>query len=247
MQTMPKIPQDRIGVLIGRNGETRKRLLKASGAKRLDIDSESGDVMVEWGEPGTFDPIKAMKLPDVIKAVGRGMAPKRAILLLEDEYYFELIDLKGFVGKRSNQQRRVRGRIIGSNGRIRRLIEQNTGTEISIYGSTVVIVGAEHGLAVARMAVERLAGGAEHGSVISQMERQTRDLRMASKVIAYDEAKEPVAQVTGGFEALVPGLDDVARRRNRRLKAHQVDIEDPVAVSEVMSLEDDESIEWSEE
>jgi hypothetical protein len=50
-----------------------------------------------------------------------------------------------------------------------------------------------------------------------------------------------------GFDELVPGLADVARRRNRRLKASQVDPSDEDAVAEVLELEEDEIITWEEE
>ena len=140
-QGLPRIPKDRIAVLIGSKGVTAKALREASGSKEFHIDSESGEVEVVWGEPGSYDPIKAMKFPDVIKAIGRGMAPNAAIRLLEDGNFFEMVDLKDFVGKRSHQQRRIRARIIGSQGKIRRLIENLTDVEITIYKSTVVLVG----------------------------------------------------------------------------------------------------------
>ena len=142
-QPLPRVPMDRIAVLIGAKGATAKSLRHAAGCKTLDIDSNTGDVEVEWGEPGTYDPVKAMKFPDVIKAIGRGMAPKAAIKLLDDDHFFELVDIRSFVGKRSNQQRRIRGRIIGSQGKIRKLIEGLTDTQITIYNSTVVLVGEE--------------------------------------------------------------------------------------------------------
>ena len=41
-----------------------------------------------------------MKVPDVIKAIGRGMNPNKAISLLNDDMLFELIELKSFVGKK---------------------------------------------------------------------------------------------------------------------------------------------------
>ena len=45
---------------------------KACGGS-LTIDSQSGDVSISWeGEP---DPIKRMKVPDVISAIGRGFSP----------------------------------------------------------------------------------------------------------------------------------------------------------------------------
>ena len=105
-QGLPRVPKDRIAVLIGSKGATAKSIRNASGCQELNIDSETGDVEVKWGEAGSYDPIKAMKLPDVIKAIGRGMAPKAAIRLFDDQHFFEMVDLRDFVGKRSNQQRR---------------------------------------------------------------------------------------------------------------------------------------------
>ena len=69
MEGLARIPQDRIAVLIGRKGATRRALEKATKSS-LHIDSSSGDVSVVWDEE--FDPILRMKLPDVIRAIGRG-------------------------------------------------------------------------------------------------------------------------------------------------------------------------------
>ncbi len=245
MQDLHRIPQDRIAVLIGAGGETRKMLQKAAGCKWLGIDSESGVVSVIWGDPGSFDPVKAMKLPHVIKAIGRGMAPKKASKLLDDENFFSLVDLKDFVSKRTNQQRRVRGRIIGSKGKIRRLIESHTGCEVTVYGSTVVIVGDEIGLPLAQDAVERIAGGSEHGSVIKGLERERKRARLAGKTIDYIRAKDDFDD--DGFEVLVPGFSDLSRRRNRRLKASQIDPEDEEEVAQALELGEDESVTWEEE
>jgi len=245
-QNLPRVPKDRIAVLIGAKGQTRRDLQEAAGCKKLSIDSTTGDIDVIWGKPGSYDPVKAFKLPDVIKAVGRGMAPKRAIQLLQDDWFFEIVDLREHVGKRSNQQRRIRARIIGSEGKIRKMIEQHTNTEISIYNSTVVLVGEENGLANARHAIEMLAGGSEHGTVIKYLEKERRKSRIESRSIDYIEEKGQ-DDATSDFADLVPGLAAVAERRNRRLKAYQVDPTDELAVEEVMELADDEEINWGEE
>jgi hypothetical protein len=50
-----------------------------------------------------------------------------------------------------------------------------------------------------------------------------------------------------GFENLVPGLADLSERRNRRMRASQIDPEDAEAVEFVMELADDENIVYSEE
>ena len=248
-QSLPRVPKDRIAVIIGAKGATSKAIREAAGCLKFIIDSESGDVDVEWGEPGTYDPVRAMKLPDVVKAIGRGMAPDAAVRLLDDDHFFELVDLREYVGKRSNQQRRIRARIIGRQGKIRKLIEQMTDTQISIYNSTVVLVGEESGLFAARQAIEMLAGGSEHGTVMGFLERDRKRARLESRSLnVYEERTPPASASSSGFEGLVPGLAEISQeRRNRRMKAAQVDPADEEAVSEMMELAEDENIQWEEE
>mgnify|MGYP005705277911 CR=1 FL=1 len=187
-QSLPRVPKDRIAVIIGAKGATSKAIREAAGCLKFIIDSDSGDVEVEWGEPGTYDPVRAMKLPDVVKAIGRGMAPDAAVRLLEDNHFFELVDLRDYVGKRSNQQRRIRARIIGRQGKIRKLIEQLTDTQISIYNSTVVLVGEESGLFAARQAIEMLAGGARNTAPSSGSSSETES-GLDSKVARWTLTK----------------------------------------------------------
>ena len=96
MEGLARIPKDRIAVLIGRKGATRKALEDATNSK-LHIDSTSGDVSVIWDDE--FDPIIRMKFPDVIRAIGRGMNPERALQLLKDDQHLILHDMREYVGK----------------------------------------------------------------------------------------------------------------------------------------------------
>ena len=246
-QSLSRVPKDRIAVIIGAKGATSKAIRNAAGCEKFIIDSNTGDIEVEWGEPGTYDPVKAMKLPDVVKAIGRGMAPEAAVRLLDDDHFFELVDLRDYVGKRSNQQRRVRARIIGRQGKIRKLIENLTQTQISIYNSTVVLVGEESGLYAARQAIEMLAGGSEHGTVIGFLERDRKQARLTARSLDTYEEREEARPDISGFEGLVPGLAEFSQRRDRRMKAAQVDPEDEDAVAEMMELAEDEAIVWEEE
>lgn len=246
-QSLSRVPKDRIAVIIGAKGATSKAIRNAAGCEKFIIDSNTGDIEVEWGEPGTYDPVKAMKLPDVVKAIGRGMAPEAAVRLLDDDHFFELVDLRDYVGKRSNQQRRVRARIIGRQGKIRKLIENLTQTQISIYNSTVVLVGEESGLYAARQAIEMLAGGSEHGTVIGFLERDRKQARLSARSLDTYEEREEARPDIAGFEGLVPGLAEFSQRRDRRMKAAQVDPEDEDAVAEMMELAEDEAIVWEEE
>jgi len=240
MEGLARIPQDRIAVLIGRKGATRRALEEATKSS-LHIDSKSGDVSVVWDEE--FDPILRMKLPDVIRAIGRGMNPDRALQLLKDDHHLRLYDMREYVGKSPNQQRRIRSRLIGRNGRIRELIEEHSGSEVVIYGSTVVIIGDEDSLPLAGQAVERLLQGAEHSSVLKHLETERRKRRMSSRSLESMDTQDD----DNRFEALVPGLDAARRKRGRRYKDAQVNPDDDVAVDEMMELAEDESIGFEEE
>mgnify|MGYP001316698994 FL=1 len=243
MQSSLKIPKKRIAMIIGKGGDTKRMLIEKSGCKSIFVDSNTGDVTITWGEPGTFDPLMMMKVPDMIKAIGRGMNPKKAMSLLDDEMLFELIELKSFVGKKANQQRRIRSRIIGSEGKIRKRLEALTNCEITVYGGTVVIIGDDLGLPMASDAIKKLLNGAEHGPVLKRLELIRKKQRITSKYLDSIHTKEP----SSGFEHLVPGLSDVAERRNRRYKNSQPDINNEEDLSELMELSDDETIDWAEE
>ena len=136
----------------------------------MEIDSQTGEVKVSWKDPET-DLILKMKTPDVILAVGRGLAPSRAIQLLEDEVHLHMFDIREWVGRQPNQIRRMRSRLIGRNGMIRSRIEDLTGTEIAIYGSTVIVIGDDMGLEIAKPAIESILRGSEHGNVLHGLEK----------------------------------------------------------------------------
>ena len=172
-----KIPQDRVGVLIGPKGATKRIIQKTAGIK-LDIDAEEGDVLIHEEREGT-DPLKALQIMDVIRAIGRGFSPEQAMRLFEDDEYLEVIDLKVVVGSKSNQLTRIRGRLIGEKGKTRKIIEDLTGVSMVIYGNTVGLIGNSISLPVARHAVELILNGSEHATVYHYLESQRPRLRIA--------------------------------------------------------------------
>jgi ribosomal RNA assembly protein len=218
-------------------------LEEACGAT-LEIDSKNGEVMADWGE-GSVDPIVRMKMPDVIVAIGRGLAPKRAVQLIQDEVFLKMYDIREWVGKQPNQTRRMRSRLIGRNGRIRSLIEEISRCELAIYGSTVLVIGDEDGLALAAPAIEGILRGSEHSTILHGLEQDRKRQRLRSRRLESYEGHSTDESST--FETLVPGLAEARRRRERRFKDSQVDPEDEEEVSSILDLADDEEIVYEEE
>lgn len=171
-----RIPQDRVGTIIGTKGETKKMLQSISGIE-IDVDTE-GEVIIH-DDAESADPLMSLKLIDVVKAIGRGFAPDRATRLFDDDEYLEVIDLKEFTGGRNNQISRIRGRLIGSGGKTRQIIEDLTGCYMTIYGNTAALIGNSISLPVARHACELILNGSEHATVYHYLESQRPKLRIA--------------------------------------------------------------------
>ncbi len=175
MTVFLRIPQDRIGVLIGPGGETKRALMERSGI-RIDVDSNDNEVGIH-NETEGIDPVMLLKLQDVVRAIGRGFSPDHASKLFSDDYYLELLDFHDYVGKDKSHVRRVTARLIGSEGKTRRIIEEQTGCLLAIYGHTVGIVGDLENISAAKQAVDMILSGAEHASVYRFLENQRRRSR----------------------------------------------------------------------
>ena len=242
VELLARVPKNRIAVLIGKGGQTRKMLEEASGAK-LDIDSKTGEVMAEWEEEP--DPVVRMKMPDVVLAIGRGLAPSRAVQLIQDDIFLRMYDIREWVGRQPNQTRRMRSRLIGRNGRIRSLIEEISNCEMAIHGSTVLVIGDQDGVALAAPAIEGILRGSEHSTVLHGLEQDRKRLKIQSRQLKSFEERS--SRDSSKFDTLVPGLAQARRSRERRKKDSQVNSSDSDEVSEVMELADDESVTFEEE
>ena len=172
-----RVPQDRVGAMIGKKGEVKRAIEERAGIE-LQIDSETGEVIID--DTKAKDPILVMKVEDVIKAIARGFSPEKAYRLMEDEMYLHVIDIHDYVGKSQKHLRRIKARIIGKNGKTRRIIEGMTGAFLSIYGGTVSILGDFNGVEVSKTAVDMILNGSEHSTVYKFLERKRREAKLAT-------------------------------------------------------------------
>ncbi|PSQ17102.1 RNA-processing protein [Halobacteriales archaeon QS_8_69_26] len=167
-----KIPQDRVGVLIGEGGATMREIEDRADV-RLDIDSQNGSVEIEQNG----DPVVALKAPEIVRAIGRGFSPEEAFRLLDDEMMMlDLIDISE-ASRNDADLRRKKGRLIGEDGRTRELMEELTGATVVIYGSTLGAIGTPQQVKVVREAAEMILDGAPHGSAYSFLERKHNELK----------------------------------------------------------------------
>jgi len=180
-----RIPLDRVGVLIGKKGETKARIEESCGVT-ISVDGQSGEVTMRSTDLEA-DPFRA---GNVVEAIARGFSPPRALKLLDPEVSLEVIDIRDYAGKSENNLSRIKGRIIGLNGKSRRVIEELTKCDVSVYGKTVAIIGDPSELRLAKDAIEKLASGSQHKSVYNMLQRARSKRKMERILLWEDQSPE---------------------------------------------------------
>ncbi len=166
------VPKDRIGVLIGKKGSVKKKIEELTGVK-IKINSETGEVDIVYDSDHGPE---ALKAKNMITAIARGFSPEKSKKLASDDYYLEIINLQDLVGKSRNALVRQRARVIGTQGRARKMLEDLTHTDISVYGKTVSIIGPLENVEIAKDAIQMLVNGAKHGDVYKYIQRRMQSL-----------------------------------------------------------------------
>jgi len=169
-----RIPVERVGAVIGKEGGT-KRFLENEMGVTLRVDSKEGLVTVKSERALKTDPFSATR---VIEAIGRGFSPQRARRLLDEGTALEVIDLRDYAGRSVNSLERIRGRVIGLKGKSRRVIEELTACHLSVYGRTVAIIGEASEVQLAAEAVRSLATGSQHKTVYNSLQKARTKRKM---------------------------------------------------------------------
>lgn len=152
--------------------EERMRKLKNNGKWKTELKRFS-DVKIKLNEGVIIEgdnSIQVLRLKEVIKAFGRGFEFNDALDLLDEDYYLETIDLREFTGKSKKRQVTLKGRIIGTKGKSKNMIETYTDTKIAVYGKSISIIGRWENLKTAKEAIEMLLSGAMHNTVYRFLE-----------------------------------------------------------------------------
>ena len=164
-----RIPLERIGALVGKEGIVKNEIERRCGVT-LEIDGKTGDARISFKPEALIEsnPFKAL---DIVSAIARGFSPQRAFSLLEEDTVLTMIDLREYSGKSENAMMRIRSRLIGTEGKARKIIEELTSTQISIYGHTVAIIGKGEDSKVAQEAIDKIAKGGSHKATYEMLQK----------------------------------------------------------------------------
>jgi ribosomal RNA assembly protein len=174
-----RVPKERVGVLIGRDGETKK-MIEQIAQVSLEIDSDEGEVVID--EHAAQDPLLVLKAEDVVKAIGRGFSPEHAFRLFGEEMELFIFDIYDYAGKKVTHLTRLKSRVIGQEGKTKHVIEGLTGGTIAVYGHTIGVIADFESMDYAKKAIDMLLSGSEHPTVYRYLEREMKKLRMGRRI-----------------------------------------------------------------
>ncbi len=149
--------------------EKRKRILKKD--KRIIEESTNTKIIINDDieiEGKSFDVFQAKQ---ILKAYGRGFDANDSIMLLDDNCGLEIIELTEFT-KSKNRLMVLKGRIIGTKGKTKKIIEEHTDTKLSVFGKTISILGKWDKIDVSKQAVMMIINGSSHKTLYKWLEKQ---------------------------------------------------------------------------
>lgn len=156
-----RIPEDRVAVLIGEEGESKQRIEELT---ECDLEIKDNLVSIEG------DPVDEMDTASIVKAVGRGFNPEKAMKIAEIDKMLHIIDITDYAST-ENSRDRLKGRVIGRDGETRRHLEKEGNVDISIYGKTVGIVGHAQNIEIVSEVIKQLLNGRSHSSAYNYLEK----------------------------------------------------------------------------
>lgn len=147
------VPKDRINVI-----KDKQAVKKLENSIKIKLSFEENNVMVEG------DGLDLFQAKNIIKAMGRGFSPENAFRLLNEEESLEIIEMTEFNDKKLKI---VKSRLIGTNGKTRKMIERFSGCSVSVYGKTVSMIGKYDQMNIAKEAIKMIIRGSKHSKVYS--------------------------------------------------------------------------------
>ncbi len=140
--------------------KAKKKLRKELGVK---ISNRGKEVYLEGSGEDEFFAEK------VIEAIDFGFSISHALRIREEDLDFERLNIKDYT--KSKNLERVRGRIIGKEGKALKVLSDLTDCFFEMKDNEVGIIGYPENIENAQKAIIQLAQGAKHGHVYAGLEK----------------------------------------------------------------------------
>jgi ribosomal RNA assembly protein len=172
--------------VLGKNERNIKSLRQKLDAK-IDVkrqrDNDNADILI-MGK----NAMQEYVLSEILEALASGFDLKVAILLEDEEFVFKKVNLRTYA--RGSRLSFVRARIVGSEGKSKRVIQSLTDCFISLSDNYVAIIGKPESIELASKAIESLIRGTKHANVFKFLEKSQGTLEEQAELLEeFEEEK----------------------------------------------------------
>lgn len=150
-------------LIVEKNGKIAKNRIELEKNLGIKIKINGKEITID-GKPE--DEYYAEK---IIDALSLGFPLQVALLIKDDDYAFEVINIKEFTKRKDLE--RIRARIIGSGGKTLKVLEDLTKCDFQVKENNVGIIGDAEYIKNAEDAVMSLIRGAKHAKVYNYLEK----------------------------------------------------------------------------
>lgn len=175
-------------IIFEKTGEVRRNLKELEEKLKVSIKIVGKKVIIT-GE--AMDEYEAMIILD---AINFGFSEKKALQLKDPDFQFRKISIKDFTRRKNLED--VRGRLIGSEGKTKRTIENITDSELEIRNNSVGIICLADSMDDTVTAIKNLVRGSKQSNVYAYLEKMNanRKRTLAADLGLKSKAEEDIKQ-----------------------------------------------------
>jgi ribosomal RNA assembly protein len=151
-------------ILVENINKIKKAIPVIENKIKVSLQPDKDKVIVKGSEYNEF------LVEEIILAIDFGFQIEDALLLKNEDFVLEFIDIKSHTRRRNLKD--VRARVIGTKGKARKTIENLTGSVIVIKENRVGVIVDNNHLDATIQAIESLIQGSKHGNVFAYLEKQ---------------------------------------------------------------------------
>jgi ribosomal RNA assembly protein len=134
-----------------------------------DIAVEKDKVKISGNEYNEY------LVEEIVRAIDFGFHIDDTLLLKKENFVLEFVDIKSHTRRKNLND--VRARVIGTDGKAKKNIEQLTGAVIVIKENRIGVIVDDIHLDATIQALESLIQGSKHGNIFAYLEKQGKIIR----------------------------------------------------------------------
>jgi KH domain-containing protein len=129
----------------------------------------------------------------IINAINFGFSAKQALSLQEPDMQFRILNIKDFTRRKNLKE--VRARLIGTEGKTKRTLENVGNCEIVINDNEIGVIGTANTLDETTTAIVSLIRGSKQGNVYAFMEKMNRERKAMDDDLGLKDKKDRNVEV----------------------------------------------------